>query len=281
MTRDENNPIYRQYLLEKELAEILKQSERSKRRRLYSKVYDRFYDEVPEELKKNFEPSKAQRSFVTDLKLKIINPLIPSNECILVEIGSGNCDFTKGIASKVTRVISIEATDKLTNERHHPDNVTFKIAEAPPYDIQTESIDIVFSSHFIEHLHPEDAIDHMKEVYRILRNGGKYLCLTPNILYGPHDISQHFGDKVATGLHLKEYSYLELGRLGKKVGFKNITAIQKLGSKPSKFAYYFYSTFERGLLSPLNNRHVVEKLFFKSYKKPFRPLEQIKIVFHK
>jgi hypothetical protein len=51
-----------------------------------------------------------------------------------------------------------------------------------------------------------------------------YICITPNRLSGPHDISQHF-DAVATGFHLKEYTVGELTGLFRAVGFRRVEAL--------------------------------------------------------
>src|SRR4029077_6624361 len=47
----------------------------------------------------------------------------------------------------------------------------------------------------------------------------RYVCVTPNRLNGPHDISQYF-DYEACGFHLKEYTTVELGQLFESVGFR-------------------------------------------------------------
>ena len=54
-----------------------------------------------------------------------------------------------------------------------------------------------------------------------LKPGGKYICITPNRLTGPHDVSKYFED-VATGFHLKEYSLAELRALFAEVGFSEL-----------------------------------------------------------
>jgi hypothetical protein len=76
----------------------------------------------------------------------------------------------------------------------------------------------------MEHLHPDDAVEQLGNICASLRDGGKYLCITPSRLLGPHDVSKHF-DKVATGFHLKEYLYRGLVPLFKCAGFRKVDAI--------------------------------------------------------
>ena len=56
-----------------------------------------------------------------------------------------------------------------------------------------------------------------------LAAGGRYICITPNRLSGPHDISRYFDD-VASGLHLKEYSIAELAAAFAAAGFSETQA---------------------------------------------------------
>jgi hypothetical protein len=72
-------------------------------------------------------------------------------------------------------------------------------------------------------LHPDDPAEQLKNIFHALIPFGVYICVTPNRLSGPHDISKYF-DEVATGFHLKEYSTLELSSLFRKVGFSRVRA---------------------------------------------------------
>ena len=75
----------------------------------------------------------------------------------------------------------------------------------------------------MEHLHPDDSRDQLQNIYGALEPGGKYICITPNRLTGPHDVSKFFDD-VATGFHLKEYTLGELSTLFARIGFSELTA---------------------------------------------------------
>jgi hypothetical protein len=75
----------------------------------------------------------------------------------------------------------------------------------------------------MEHIHPDDALVQLRSIYQILAKGGIYICITPNRLNGPHDISKYF-DEVASGFHLKEYTTSELKDLFRTVGFVRVKA---------------------------------------------------------
>lgn len=82
-------------------------------------------------------------------------------------------------------------------------------------------LNLVYSNQLMEHVHPDDAILQLRNVYRALTARGAYICVPPNRLSGPHDISKYF-DEVATGFHLKEYTNTELSRIFKDVGFSKL-----------------------------------------------------------
>ena len=90
--------------------------------------------------------------------------------------------------------------------------------------VARDSVDLVFSNQLIEHLHPDDVPLHLANVIKSLVKGGRYYCITPSRLTGPHDISMYFDD-VATGLHLKEYTYSDLSALMRSAGFTKVSAV--------------------------------------------------------
>jgi SAM-dependent methyltransferase len=90
--------------------------------------------------------------------------------------------------------------------------------------LEDETVDVAYSNQVIEHLHPDDAITQLANIWRTLKPGGVYVCVTPNRVNGPHDISRFF-DPIATGFHLKEYTYADLDRLMRQIGFVDTRAI--------------------------------------------------------
>jgi SAM-dependent methyltransferase len=90
--------------------------------------------------------------------------------------------------------------------------------------VDAQSVDVAYSNQVMEHLHPDDALEQLAHIHRSLAPGGVYVCITPNRLTGPHDISMYF-DERATGFHLKEYTFGDLRRLFLEVGFSRVKAL--------------------------------------------------------
>jgi ubiquinone/menaquinone biosynthesis C-methylase UbiE len=101
-------------------------------------------------------------------------------------------------------------------------NTTFLCSSDLSISFDNESIDCVYSNDFLEHLHPDDALLHLKEVSRILTNNGFYLCYTPGSESGPHDITKAFYPQASgfppLGSHLKEYKRSDLASLANESG---------------------------------------------------------------
>src|SRR5262245_2545485 len=53
----------------------------------------------------------------------------------------------------------------------------------------TEAFDLVLSIEVYEHLHRDDGLAHLREVYSVLKPGGSYVIVTPNRLNGPADVT--------------------------------------------------------------------------------------------
>jgi hypothetical protein len=90
--------------------------------------------------------------------------------------------------------------------------------------VPPDSVQLAYSHQLMEHLHPDDAVDQLTAIYRALAPGGRYVCVTPNRLCGPHDISTYF-DETPTGFHLREYTSGEMAALFRKVGFARVQVI--------------------------------------------------------
>lgn len=216
----------RHYELEKRLANRLRAADRDERRGLYSVVYDELYSSLPEHpgnLQKN-DPAKTAAS--VRAALRFVDPYIHPNTTFL-EVGAGDAALSIAVADRVTRVYAIEVTAEKANGKTMPENLDFVITDGFEIPVPEQSIDLAFSDQVMEHLHPDDAEEQLTNIYRSLKPGAPYICLTPNFLSGPHDVSAYF-DEFPTGFHLKEYTTTELTGLLRRVGFRNVGVLMPL-----------------------------------------------------
>jgi SAM-dependent methyltransferase len=205
------------YVVEKELADKLRHASRQDRRHLYTEVNDEICRRVSNLPLVTRKTSPELTASAVARKMKLLGRFLRPENTFL-EIGPGDCALCLEIAKQVKRVVAIDVCNEITSGLKSPPNFQLIISDGCSVPVPDNSIDVAYSNSLMEHLHPDDAFAQLQNVYNALVPGGVYVCVTPNRLTGPHDISRYF-DKVATGLHLKEYSVSDLSRLLKKVGF--------------------------------------------------------------
>lgn len=202
---------------------ILHSPSAEERRQVYKDAYDALYDfsvqfSMDQDRASHFKVSKRMyRSFLEGK--------------VGVDFGCGDGTTTLAMAAYAKKVTGIDLDLRYLHpdiekiQREKPGAVDFQeVAGVVEIPFPDASLDFVFSQHVFEHLHPDDAHKHLVEAHRVLKPGGVFIFITPNRLYGPHDISRYFLPRgaVAGGLHIKEYSYAEVLPLVHKIGWKNI-----------------------------------------------------------
>ncbi|NEQ32959.1 MAG: class I SAM-dependent methyltransferase [Leptolyngbya sp. SIO4C5] len=209
------------YLLEKSLANCLKASTRSERleQRLYTKLYDELFQKIPYHTQLS-RPANERTDYLIRQRVNFLTHFFEP-ETTFLEIGCGSGHLTSKIAAQASKVYAVDVSEELTRTLNLPENVELIISDGVSIPVPEASIDVAYSHQLMEHLHPEDAIEQLQAIYRALKPGGVYACVTPNRLCGPHDISRYF-DQVATGFHLKEYSVSELSVLFRQAGFTQV-----------------------------------------------------------
>jgi SAM-dependent methyltransferase len=257
-----------QYELERDLAERLRRSSKEARRRLYGTVYDEFFRRVGRE--------DRQGQDQVALEYQLVAPFVgPST--VFLEIGAGEGALVATLAPGVARVFAVDASP--AGWQVPPGNVTHLVASGPSLDLAGGSIDVAYSCHFVEHLHPDDLGEHLRDVHRVLKRGGVYLCVTPNRLLGPHDVSRYFAD-VPHGLHLREYTHRELGQAMRRAGFCRVAVLRGPGEHARLGSVALFGMVE-SLLSPIPpglRRSLLASRLLGGRRPPFRRLEQVKLV---
>lgn len=99
----------------------------------------------------------------------------------VLDIGSGLGEFTRHIRAQ--RKIAIDLNPESANLV--PQGTEFHLSSAENMTaIADNSIDVAFSSHFLEHLPSKVAVDRvLAEILRVLKPGGVYVALQPNLRY--------------------------------------------------------------------------------------------------
>lgn len=208
------------YKIEKKLANRLRNSNSKERRYLYKIIYDELYRQI------SYHPQLTRKKeyklrFIKAFRQMTLLKHFLKNEYTFLEIGPGDLSLSIEMARHVKKVYAIDVSEEITKNEILPENFQLIISDGVSIPIPDNNINLAYSKDLMEHVHPDDAFYQLHNIFKVLVHNGKYICITPNRLCGPHDISKYF-DNVATGLHLKEYTITELNDLFKKVGFSKI-----------------------------------------------------------
>ncbi len=116
----------------------------------------------------------------------------------------------------------IDLSDERVMQAHQGSRNSIQFLEGDAISLRFPdgSFDAAYSHQMIEHLHPDDIVQHFQEIHRVLRINGFYYFTTPNRYWGPFDISRVFRCRKAEGMHLREYSYSDISRLLADSGFQ-------------------------------------------------------------
>ncbi len=208
------------YLVERELADRVRAAGSfEERQAIFASMYDELFARVPD------HPRLASKSADSDFRaqgvawsLAQLRPYLEPGGTFL-EVGSGDCALSSAVAREAERVYAVDISPQAQGEL--PPNVTFVQTDGRSIDVPPGSVDLAFSDQLMEHLHPDDAAVQLANIHRALKPGGVYVCVTPNKVYGPSDISAFFDDE-ARGFHLKEYSLGEIRRVLARAGFPRL-----------------------------------------------------------
>jgi SAM-dependent methyltransferase len=219
-TQDE---LRRHYEIEKELAGRLRAANTDERRTLYTALYNELLTRVPGHplLTTNVDP-EASAGIVT-AQLRMLEQFIRPGLTFL-EIGAGDCALSLALAPRVARVYALDVSEEIVRDVSMPANGDLLISDGVDIPLDDHTVDLAYSNQLMEHLHPDDAQAQLENIRRVLKRGSAYVCITPNRLTGPHDISGYFDD-VPTGFHLQEYDVGSIRRTFRQAGFESVRVL--------------------------------------------------------
>jgi len=113
---------------------------------------------------------------------------VPKSSVVL-DVAAGYCEFINNIKAKKKLALDMNSDVK----RFAAKDVEVILSQSSDMrTIKSGTIDVVHISNFFEHITKEDMIKTLKEVFRVLKKGGRLIILQPNIRYCYEDYWMFF-----------------------------------------------------------------------------------------
>lgn len=231
------------YKIEVEQADKLRRATAAERKLLYSSVYEEYFRKLPFHPQLTIKQNETAKQNRVEYQLRQILPVIKGKEKFM-EIGAGDCSLSIAASNHCREVYALEVSNEIADNSRFPPNVKLILFDGFNIPLEDNTVDVAYSNQLMEHLHPDDAEEQLKNIYRVLRKSGTYICITPNRLSGPHDISRFFTD-TPVGFHLREYSAGELRALFIRVDFARVIAYIIIKSRKIELPFWLVTLVEQ------------------------------------
>lgn len=204
-----------QFDFERAAARRLLSASQCERPALYLSIYAEYFRKFGASGSCNDGSARKTRHQVAFLK-----PFMRNGVNTFMEFGSGNGHVCVAMSAFAKRVIGVDIAANRDAPRDAPANCHFVTANITSRLVEDGTVDVLYSSQVLEHLHPDDCVIVVRNAFAALKPGGLFINIVPNWLTGPHDISKYFVNR-AEGLHLHEYDNRELSKLLCESGFES------------------------------------------------------------
>jgi SAM-dependent methyltransferase len=163
-------------------------------------------------------------------------------QTVFLEIGAGDGSLTLEVARHARKCYALDVSREILSGVQH-ERVQTVLSDGCSVPVPANSVTLAYSFQVMEHIHPDDAVEQLRNLFAVIAPDGSYVCVTPNRLNGPHDVSK-FYDPVARGFHLKEYTAAELEALFRKVGFRTVEAYPRFRGRYVRMPLGVIKSFE-------------------------------------
>ncbi len=205
------------YEIEKALADRLRVAGHDERSHLYKTVYDELFQRVPDHPQLTRALSAEARDRDLSRQMSLLRRFMKPGLTYL-ELGAGDCSVALEVAKTAGHSYAVEVSDEITRGLDAPENFSLLITDGTEVPVPPGTVDLVYSNQLMEHLHTEDCGIVLRNIATAMKPGATYVCVTPNAISGPHDISGRFSER-PTGFHMKEYTVGEMVEQFRSVGF--------------------------------------------------------------
>lgn len=177
-----------------------------------------------------FAGSEARRDQVWQVLTRDFFQRWVRPDAALLDLGAGYCEFVNNI--RAGRKYALDLNPACA-EKAASGVVVLSQDVTIPWALPSDSLDVIFTSNFFEHLPTKADFQHcLNEVRRVLRSGGLLLALGPNIRFA-YDVYWDFFDH---HLPLSDRSVVE--------------ALEMVGFRPEKVVDRFLPFTMKGKLPP-------------------------------
>ncbi|MBO0796254.1 MAG: methyltransferase domain-containing protein [Ktedonobacteraceae bacterium] len=92
----------------------------------------------------------------------------PPEESTFVEIGPGDCALSFAVAHGTKKVYAVDVSTEITASQTCPPNFALLLSDGCSIPLPDRSVAVVYSHQLMEHLYPDDALEQLEQVYRVL-----------------------------------------------------------------------------------------------------------------
>jgi SAM-dependent methyltransferase len=129
---------------------------------------------------------------------------------VVLDLGCGHCEFINNVRAESRFGMDLNPD---TVQQAAPGVQILAQSCSEPWAIASDSLDIVFTSNFFEHLYTKrDLRDTLIQAWRCLRPGGRIIALGPNIRFLPGEYWDFYD-------HYLALTELSLGEVMAETGF--------------------------------------------------------------
>jgi SAM-dependent methyltransferase len=112
-----------------------------------------------------------------------------AKDAVVLDVAAGTCDFVNAIEARERIALDLNPAV----EQYADPGVRTIIGRADAMDdVPDDSVDVVFVSNFFEHIDRDTILAVMREARRVLRPGGRFLILQPNVRFCARDYWMFF-----------------------------------------------------------------------------------------
>jgi SAM-dependent methyltransferase len=110
-------------------------------------------------------------------------------DSVVLDVAAGTCDFINAIEARERIALDLNPA---VGAYADPQVRTIISRADAMHEVGDQSVDVVFVSNFFEHIDRDTILRVMTEVRRVLRPGGRFLILQPNVRFCARDYWMFF-----------------------------------------------------------------------------------------